>query len=271
MNLSFYIARRYLFAKKSHNAINIISYISVGGVALGTMALIVVLSVFNGFDNLVRSLYNSFNPDLVISLKEGKAFRPDSTSIFGLKKIAGVVDYAEVLEDRALVRNGEKQTIATVKGVSYNYTSVSGIDSMVRQGEFSLEKKGESYSVIGQGIAWFLDVSLDVNLIYRPELAFYVPDRKSKGFSNPERDINRGYLIPHRDFAIEQEFDSKYILVPIDFARDLFGFPNEVTAIEVKVNEKANEGEVQKAVEELFGNEFMVKTDISKMNSSTKR
>jgi lipoprotein-releasing system permease protein len=258
LNLPFHIARRYLFAKKSHNAINIISYISVGGVAFGTMALIVVLSVFNGFDNLVRSLLNSFNPDLIITVREGKTFVPDAEKLSLLEQTPGVIDFAQVVEDRALVRYMEKQTIATVKGVSENFNMISGVDSMVREGTFLLKKGNNYFSVIGQGIAFFLGVDVNIDLHYRRELALYVPNRKSTGFTNPERDITRKYVTPAGIFAIEQDFDSKYILVPIEFARELFGFTKEVTAIEVKTDPRAGSS-VQKMTEEIFGPDYEVK------------
>jgi lipoprotein-releasing system permease protein len=259
LNLPFYIAKRYLFAKKSHNAINVISLISMGGVAVGTMALIVVLSVFNGFDNLVQSLFNSFNPDLLVTIKEGKTFIPDRHVLGQLKQMEGVAGYAEVLEDKALLKYDERQTIATVKGVDDNYTNISGIDSMVRQGEFILEEERDYYTVIGQGIAFFLNISLDVKLNYRPPITVYVP-RRTKGISfNPDRAINRRYITPIGIFSIEQDFDSKYILVPLEFSRDLFGYSREVSSIEIKLDDYSNYAAVQKKVHELFGYQYDVK------------
>lgn len=259
MNLPIHIARRYLFAKKSHNAINIISYISVGGVALGTMALIVVLSVFNGFDSIVRSLFNSFNPDLVITLKEGKTFIPDKEKFNEITRVKGVFDYSEVLEDRALVRYDEKQTIATVKGVSSNFGNISGVDSMVREGEFLLEKDNQYFSVIGQGIAYFLNINVNIDLIYRRELGLYVPNRKSTNYNNPERDITRKFITPAGVFAIEQDFDSKYVIVPVDFARQLFGYEKEVTSVEIKTDAETNAKYLQESIEKILGPEYAVK------------
>ena len=259
MNLPFYIAKRYLFAKKSHNAINIISLISMGGVAVGTMALIVVLSVFNGFDNLVQSLFNSFNPDLLITAKEGKTFIPDRDLLFKLKQTEGVADYAEVLEDKALLKYNDRQTIAAVKGVDRNYSNISGVDSMIRQGEFSLQENRDYYTVVGEGIAYFLNISLDVRIGYRPPLTVYVPKRIKSISFNPERAINRKYITPVGIFSIEQEFDSKYIFVPLEFARDLFGYSGEVSSVEVKLTDYSDYDKVQAQVQELFGHQFNVK------------
>ncbi len=245
-------------SKSTPNLVNIMSAISAFGVLIGTMALIVVLSVFNGFDNLVRSLFNSFNPDLQITLKEGKTFTPDEQKLTQLKQLDGVIDYAEVLEDKALLRYDEKQTIATVKGVSDNFRIVSGVDTMIRKGDFMLKNNKEFLAVIGQGIAYFLNVNLDVNFNYRPPISVYFPKR-TKNVSFSANAINRRYISPIGIFSIEQDFDSKYILVPIEFARDLFGYSDEVTALEIKLADQANHSKAQKEIEQLFGDGFFVK------------
>jgi len=229
------------------------------GVAVGTMALIVVLSVFNGFDNLVQSLFNSFNPDLLVTVSEGKTFVPDQNLLKRLKQIDGVSDYAEVLEDKALLKYDERQTIATVKGVDKNFREISGVDSMIRQGEFILENETDYFTVIGQGIAYFLNISLDVRINYRQPITVYVP-RRSKSISfNSDRAINRRYITPIGIYSIEQDFDSKYILVPLEFSRDLFGYSREVSSLEIKLDNYSDYAEVQKEVQALFGNQFLVK------------
>ncbi len=259
MNLPVFIAKRYLFARKSHNAINIISGIAVGGVTVGTMALIVVLSVFNGFDNLVRSLFGSFNPDLQVTPKEGKTFIPDTAILHKIKNMPGVFDFAEVLEDKALLRYDEKQTIATIKGVTANYASISGIDSMIRQGSFTLDNGREMLAVVGQGIAYFLNIRLDVKINYRPPVSVYVPKRMKTMPANPERAITRRYITPGGIFSIEQDFDTRYVIVPIEFARDLFGYSHEVTAIEIKLADKTASPKVQEQIAAIFGPAFEVK------------
>ena len=223
------------------------------------MALIVVLSVFNGFDNLVQSLFNSFNPDLLVTVSEGKTFVPDQNLLKRLKQIDGVSDYAEVLEDKALLKYDERQTIATVKGVDKNFREISGVDSMIRQGEFILENETDYFTVIGQGIAYFLNISLDVRINYRQPITVYVP-RRSKSISfNSDRAINRRYITPIGIYSIEQDFDSKYILVPLEFSRDLFGYSREVSSLEIKLDNYSDYAEVQKEVQALFGNQFLVK------------
>ena len=232
------------------------SALSVGGVAMGTMALIVVLSVFNGFDNLVRSLFGSFDPDIKVTVKEGKTFIPDKKALEELKKTPGVADFAEVLEDKALLRYDDKQTIAVVKGVTDNFSTVTGIDSMIRQGKFALSNGKEFLTVVGQGIAYFLNINLNVNINYRPPISIYVPRRMKSIPVNPERAINRRYITPGGIFSIEQDFDARYIIVPIEFARDLFGYSKDVTGIEIKLGRNVNTEKVQ----EKIGPGFDVKT-----------
>lgn len=255
MNLPFFVARRYLFAKKSHNAINIISGISVAGVTIGTMALIIVLSVFNGFDNLVKSLFNSFDPDLKISLVEGKTFIPTNEQLSKLLNTPGVAYYTKVVEENALIRYGEKQLPATIKGVDTNYLKVCGLDTMVVEGDFVLNEKGIDYTVIGQGIAYYLAVGLN----FVNPLIVYVP-RKTEGYSiDATNAFNIHYIHPKGIFSIEQEYDLKYMIVPYKFAAKLLNDSLSATALEVKIKAGANNDVVQKDIAAIFGKEFSVK------------
>jgi len=255
LNLPFHIASRYLVAKKSHNAINIISMISVFGVTVGTMALIVILSVFNGFDNLVRSLINSFNPDLKVTLVEGKVFRPDNDVLNDLKALPGVVAVSFVLEDKALVRYEELQTIAVVKGVGDNYPSVSGIDSMVVEGEYKVNAQEEPFALIGKGISIYLNVRT-----YSPrQITLYVPRRLKQPTLDAGRALNRQYISVGGVFSIEQDFDLRYIIVPLAFARDLFEYrTGEVTSLEIKTSPGADADRLQAAVASVLGPGFKV-------------
>ena len=174
-------------------------------------------------------------------------------------QIDGVTDYAEVLEDKALLKYDERQTIATVKGVDKNFREISGVDSMIRQGEFILENETDYFTVIGQGIAYFLNINLDVRINYRPPITIYVPKRSKSISFNPDRAINRRYITPIGIYSIEQDFDSKYILVPLEFSRDLFGYSREVSSLEIKLDNYSGYAEVQKEVQKLFGDQFVVK------------
>lgn len=255
MNFSFYIAKRYLFARKSKNVINIISAISVVGVSIGTMALIVILSVFNGFDNLVQSLFNSFDPDIKITIKEGKTFSSGTERIQNLKKLKGVLYMSEIIEENALLKYDDRQYIVTVKGVSDEFINMSGIDSMIIDGEFILKENKNNYAVIGQGVA----LNLAVGLNFITPINIYVPKRTQKVSLNPEKAFNRKYIFPSGIFAIQQDFDSRYIIVPIDFARDLLDYSNEVSAIELKLDPAFNKDKIQEEIKKHLGTGYEVK------------
>ena len=214
MKLSIYIAKRYLFAKKSRNAINIISTVSVAGVAVGTMALIIILSVFNGLEGIVNKIFNTFDPDLCITAAKGKVFVPDSAALVMLGEIKGVYAFSLTLEDNAALRYGDKQYIASIKGVDDNYTRVTRIDSSMYDGEFRLKTTGDRpEAVLGFGVARYLGVS--VNFI--DPLFIYVPRRTGAYNINPENALIKRYIFPSGIFEIEQEYDSKYLFLPLDF------------------------------------------------------
>ena len=227
----------------------------MAGVAIGTIALIVVLSVFNGFDNLVQSLFNSFDPDLKITSVIGKTFPSNNEKIQMLEKADGILFLTEVVEENALLRYDERQYIATIKGVDENFVKMSGIDSMIIDGDFTLVKDGKPYAVIGQGVA----VNLAVGLNFISPVIFYVPRNTKLISMNPAKAFNRKYIFPSGIFAIQQDFDSEYVIVPLFFARDLLGYTNEVSAIEIKVDPAYETSVVQENIKELLGPDFSVK------------
>ncbi len=256
MNFSLFIARRYLFARKSHHIINIISGVSVAGVTIGTMALIVVLSVFNGFENIVVSLFNSFDPDLKITVNEGKTFNNVDLPAADIRKIPGVVRYTEVVEENALLRYGEKQYIATIKGVDDGFINKNPIDSMIAEGDFVLTRGENNFAVVGYGVAYFLGINLNnVNEF----LTVYVPKRGSSFSVNPEEAFNTQMIYPSGIFSIQQDFDSKYVIVPLRFARGLLDYKNEVTSVEIGLAKGADLDKVQSEVKKLSGLKFTVK------------
>ena len=255
MKLSLYIAKRYLFAKKSRNAINVISSISVAGVTVGTMALIIVLSVFNGLETLVRSIFNTFDPDLKVMPVEGKTFIPDTAKLTLLSNINGVACYSLCVEENALLRYGDKQYVAAIRGVDSNYAQVTGIDSSMWDGEFILRSdKGRPYAIPGIGVANFLGIRIN----FIEPLNIYVPKRTGTADLDPEDAFNRNFIFPSGIYQVEQEYDSKYVFLPIDFARELLEYDSEVTSLEIKFEEGAKEAVVQKEVARLFGKEFTV-------------
>ena len=256
MNLPFYIARRYLLGKKSQNAINIISGISVLGITTGTLALVIVLSVFNGFDALVKSLYNTFDPDIQISSRGEKTFTPDPPTTKAILSLQGVSALTQVLEDNVLLLYDERQHIATVKGVDDAFKDVSGLDSMIYEGEMKLKDQNRPYVVVGQGVAY----SLGINLSFIDPLFIYTIDRKARiNMAQPEESIRRDFIYPSGIFSIEQDYDSRYIICPIDFVRELLLYEDQVTHLEVKLDPDFPVEEVQQQIQALLGEDFQVK------------
>lgn len=258
MRTDFFIAKRYLFAKKSHNVINIISIISVLGVMVGTAGLIIVLSVFNGFSDLVVSLYNSFDPDLKISPVAGKSFDPVMVDYNGLKNIEGVEFISNSLEENALLKYGERQFIATIKGVDSNFFKIANIENSIVDGSLMLEDEKSSYAVVGGGIAYSLSLSLNDPFNV---LSVYVPKKgKPVALTNPEEAFNIDVIRPSGIFAIQQDFDTKYVLVPLRFAREIIGHESKITSIEIGLAPGADEEKVKAQVKTIIGDKLKVQT-----------
>jgi lipoprotein-releasing system permease protein len=251
--LPFFIAKRYLISKKSHNAINIISGISVLGVCIGTMALIVVLSAFNGLSNLVSTLYNSFDSDIEITIKQGKTFNLDAKEIQSLKKIGGIAYFSEIVEGNALLKYNEQQCVATIKGVSSDFVKMSSFDTLVGEGNFNIEKNN---IVVGKGIISILQTAPNDN--YTP-ISIYAPKRTQVSTFDAEGGLNelKGYTAGA--FSINDEFDYKYVIMNINNARELFDYANEVTSIEMSLKSGANAENVQQQITQLLGDKYEVK------------
>ena len=256
MKFSFYIAKRYLISKKSHNIINIISGISVAGITIGTMALIIVLSVFNGFEELVISLFNNYNPDLMITPVEGKTIKPSQFPSDEIKNLEGVAHFMEVIEENVILQNGDKQHIGYIKGVGKQYQLMSGLDSCIIDGQYLLEGDGFDYAVLGSGVAYYLDFRLGLQ---EQSIRILAP-RKTKGFNlNPEQDFSQANILVSGVFQVEQSFDSKYILAPFSFVKQLVDYQDEISHFEVSLNPNANLDEIQNKIIGITGEEYKVK------------
>ncbi|MFT4762348.1 MAG: lipoprotein-releasing system permease protein [Paraglaciecola sp.] len=254
MNFPLKIAKRYLFAKKSTNAINIITGISVFGVTIGTAALVIVLSVFNGFEDLLTSLFNNFNPDIKVTPMEGKVFTMDSTKIADLEALQGVDIVAKTLEEVAFFEYQETQLFGVVKGVDRAYKKVSDIDSTIIEGEFLLEKKNVAFAVAGQTIANRLGINVQDDF---EELAIFMAKKNPSKMSSPFRKL---FARPSGIFKIQQDFDSKYILTPLTFTQQLLGYKKgEISALEIRINASVDAKKTQAAIEDLVGAQFDVK------------
>lgn len=257
MLFPFYIAKRYLFAKKSHNVINIITLVSVVGVMVGAMALVVVLSVFNGFEKLILSLFNAFNPDIEISLVEGKTFSLEHFPAEELQDIPGVLLYSEVLDETALITYLDLQHLITMRGVSESFRGITGIDTLLVEGDFILEQGDFDYIVLGQGVSYFLGAN--INDMLNP-LTLYIPKRGRTLSLQPMQAFNATSNFASGVFGIQSEFDLEYVIVPIRLARRILDYNDEVTSIAVHIDSQYSHQQVQNEIEQLLGNEYLVKT-----------
>ena len=256
MNLPFFIAKRYLVSKKSQNIINIISGISVAGVTVGTLALIVILSVFNGFEDLAKSLLNAFNPDILITAKEGKTF--DANRIPGEKilNISGVESFTEVVVENALLKYKTEQDIVTIKGVSDDFLLDNPLDTMLIDGNFILKNGDENCAVMGYLVAYNLGIK--INDFSNP-VVVYVPRRTKQKMINMDQSFNTGVIYTSAVFSVQPEIDSKYVILPLDFTRKLLEYTNEVTGLELRLKPNADVDDVQNKVKEIAGGDFNVK------------
>lgn len=228
MRLPFFIARRYLFSPKKQNAINIISAISVVGVAIGTTALIVVLSVFNGMDLLLQKSTDSFTPDIVISPSSGKFVHFDSTVYQLLDHQSSIASYDNIIEEKALVKYGDTPIPVIVKGVDTSYATNTHLQSNMMEGDVQLKNASGYKAVVGYSIASELGIGLN----FLNPMIFYYPDKNA---GNNTAALNSGYLYPAGFFASQQEIESQYVITDINFARELFGTENKISKIEVRL------------------------------------
>ena len=255
---SFFIARRYLFSRKSHHTINIISGISICGVALATMALVVTLSVFNGFRDYVASFFTAFDPQLKVSLAKGKTIAANDPSLVALRAYGAVDVYTEVLEDQALIVGNERQWVASIKGVDDNFNQQADLESILYgDGEFVLHADVLEYGIMGIRLAQ----QLGLGARYDGALPIYAPRKGERvNLSNPMQSFTSDELYsPGLVFAVNQSrYDAHYILTSITFARRLFGQKGQISAVELRLKPDANINAVQKDIRHLLGDRFIV-------------
>lgn len=256
MNTPFYIARRYLFAKKSTNAINIISTISVLGVFVGSAALFIILSVFNGFEEVVLKMYNTFTPHLVIAPAQGKTFDPRIPEFQQLKKDPRIFSYTEVLAENALLRYGDRQSVGLVKGVSAGYLKNPSLDTITIQGEFVLNNKSGANAVIGSAIQNYL--MINTNDPFTPLQIFSPKKGRKTNSPNPADDFTVATIPVSGVFEVQQDFDN-ITIVPLTFARELLQEDSNVSYIEINLNNGVNADSFKQEIEKQINKGFVVK------------
>jgi lipoprotein-releasing system permease protein len=254
MNLSLFIARRYFLSRRKKNFINVISILSMMGVAFATAALIIVLSVFNGLEVLLRSLYTSFDPELKIELVRGKSFPVSESWLDSVRSVPGVRIVTEVIEDYAYVRYREAAMVVTIKGVSENFLDQHRLDDHIVEGELKLNRDSIPFAILGRGVRYTLSAEVDDDL--RALRMYYIKNVKT-GAVNPASLYSQKSIRPGSVFSIEKNYDENYIFVPISFAQELLDYDNRRTSVEVQT-EDGQTVEVQRALKEKLGESFSV-------------
>ena len=256
MNLSWYIARRYLVSKKRTNAVNWITRISMLGVAVCTAALFIILSVFNGFEGLLLDLYGAFDPDIRIRPAIGKTFSTDSLDLGALRHDDRVAHYSEVLEEKAILRYRQREYVATIRGVDTSFRSLTGLDSLMWQGRFFTADDDQDLAVLGKGVSYYLGMGLQD--MYNP-LYLYIPKPGATMSTRPEDAFRISGLFPIGIFSVQADFDGEYVLVPISFMRGVLqADPPEVSALEFRCTSDRAMEELSDEWAQLLGDDYIV-------------
>ena len=259
MNLAAFIAKRYLFAKKSHNVINIISAISAIGMAIGTAALIIILSVYNGFDSLIKSMMSNVEPDLLITPSTGKVFVPGGQTYDWIYEQDCVKNMCCVLQEQVFISYDGQQGLAQVKGVDWIYEGESPIREHLREGSFTLHKGDIPLAAVGAGLAY----QMGINPRFLSPIEIYFPSRTRRiSLANPASSLESIKVWPSCTFTINSEVDSKLMIIPIEKMSELLEYDDEVSAIEIRFTEGTSAkkiAQLQKEIAERLGPDFKVK------------
>ena len=259
MNLAQFIAGRYLFAKKSHNVINIISAISAIGMAVGTAALIIILSVYNGFDSLIRSMMSNVEPDLLITPATGKTFIPDDSTFDWIYAQPSVKNMCCVLEEQVFISYDGKQSLARAKGVDWVYEEESPLKDHMQDGEFKLHRGDIPLAAVGAGLAYELGISPR----FLSPIEIYFPTRTGRiSLANPAASIESVRVYPSGLFSVNNDVDAELLIVPIEKMQELLEYENEVSAVELRLTEDSPKDELKRLQKEIgarLGPGFRVK------------
>lgn len=259
MNLPLFIAKRYLIAKKSHNVINLISAISAIGMAIGTAALIIIMSIYNGFDSLIKSMMGNVEADLVIEPAKGKAFVPQGEVYDWIYDQDDVLNMCCVLQEQVFISYDGKQGLALAKGVDWIYEEETSLKNFVRDGEFKLHRGDVPLCAVGATLAW----EMDINPRFLSPVEMYFPSRTRKiSLSNPASSIESVKVWPSCTFALSSDIDASLMIVPIEKMRELLEYDQEVSAVEIRIREDAPKDalkRIQKEISSMLGPDFKVK------------
>lgn len=254
--MHFLFAWRYFKAKKSTNAINIIAWISITAIIIGTAALILVLSVFNGFEGLVKSLYSSFYADLKISPASGKVMNVSEEQLEKLKGLAGIKNFSLIAEEKALIQNGDYQSVIYLKGVDENYRYVSGVADHLINGEYNLGDQDVPKIILGVGVEGALGIQADKNPFL---LKIYLPRKSTSQQINMLEDISNDTIRSSAAFLIQQDFDNKYGITNIDFVKRAAKLDsNEYSQLEISIKNPSQVDDIKESLKTLFGEKYLI-------------
>jgi lipoprotein-releasing system permease protein len=256
LDLSFFIASRYFRSKKKRNFITVLSRISMIGVAVGTMALVIVLSVFNGLEDLIKGLYASFDAELKIEAAQGKSFEVNDDWLNSLRDVPGVEVLTEVIEDNALLRYKDNQVVGRIKGVSDNFLDQERFTKGHFTGEMSLGTENQPAAIVGRGVGYFLTVELGNEFDF---LQVFYPKAARAGSIDPRNMYNRDIIKPVAFFRVDPQFDNEYVIVPLGFAQDLLSYGDKRTSLEIKVEEGYEISKVKRTLRTQLGADFLVR------------
>ena len=261
MNLALSIARRYLVGKKTTQAINLITGISVVGISVGTCALILILSVFNGFQGLIYQLFNSFNPDLKITPVTGKTFVPDSSTIANLRAMDGVLYVSETLEETALFEYKKASDAGKLKGVDTFYRHVTLIDSVLVQGADRLNDSLGNYAILGAGIE--SAIGANIQDAFNP-ITVYMP-RKTR--SSLDRSFETKFIYPSGIFSLQQDYDKELVIAPLPLVRSLLGYHHEVSSLEIRLDPSMDPALTQSRIQQEVGPDYRVQNKLEQQSA----
>ena len=254
--LPLFFARRYLFSKKSHSVINIVSGVSAFSVAIPVMAMVILLSVFNGFEGLIKSMYRSFDPDIRITPVRGKVFPIDSLPRERFLAIDGVRDAAYALEDNAVFEYRDRQAFGTMCGVDSLYRQVVPLDSLRTEGVFQLQFGDFPEAYVGQGMAYALGIRVNLN----SPISVYVPRRGRVSPLLPYSFYKKQNIFPSGVFALEAEVDGKYVIVPLHFAQELLDYPGQASSVAIRLEADASPQRVQQQIGQWLGDDYKIQS-----------
>lgn len=252
---AFFLAWRYLFSKKEHNIINVISGISMIGIMVSTAALVVVLSVFNGMSDIIGGWFNALHSDFEITLHEGKSFATDSFPLQQLRQLHDVKTVNEIVCDLSLVNYDDRQELLYVKGIPSNYFKDNHFDNMIVDGDTALYKLRQPCAILGTGAAG----KLQVNLLSYQMMKMYYPKRTKKNFANAAEAFNTHYVMPIGVLCTNTNYDENWVFCPIEFVRELMNYEGEATSVEIQLRDGANARNLRKQISEIVGDKYQIK------------